>query len=116
MLITLGFISSLKSAISRSSPNSLMAGVTGAQKEPNNPRPTCHPPYALWQYPLGDQHHTAAYVTSFLEISWFSTWRQRKWMKKWETINQNRPPTGTYNPRPGCSTKPYDEVSYSGLT
>ncbi|KAL4193763.1 hypothetical protein AMTRI_Chr06g178470 [Amborella trichopoda] len=95
MLITLGFISSLKTAISRSSPNSLMAGVTGAQKEPNNPRPTCHPPYASWQ--------------------------QRKWMKKWEAINQNRPPTGTYNPRPGCcclycTRKPWFESWVLGLT
>ncbi|KAL4197624.1 hypothetical protein AMTRI_Chr04g189280 [Amborella trichopoda] len=88
MWITLGFISSLETAISRSSPNSLMGGVTGAQKEPNKPRPTCHPPY----------------VTSFMEISWLSTLRQRKWMKK-----------------PGCcclycTRKPWFESWVLGLT
>ncbi|KAL4197417.1 hypothetical protein AMTRI_Chr04g251030 [Amborella trichopoda] len=33
MLVTLGFISTLKTAISRSWPNSLIAAITGAQKQ-----------------------------------------------------------------------------------
>ncbi|KAL4197615.1 hypothetical protein AMTRI_Chr04g189200 [Amborella trichopoda] len=78
MWITLGFISSLKTAISRSSPNSLMGGVTGAQKEPNKPRPTCHPPYASWQPGC-----CCLYCT---RKPWFESWvlgltQEKKWVE-----------------------------------